>query len=170
MSNLTVDQAMLILHPDTTLVALSEVEYYAGFNGKEARIKAVEEACIVVCDYIKQLREENKKLAALDKIQQEVIEEYRARLKKSVELPVSIGNTVYVITEYVAGRKEIIKCRVNTMRVKSNGLSVNFSCMGRYGDNNYYNGNFTNKSIGKTVFLTKEEAENKLEDNDNATI
>ena len=47
---MTHEEAMKILHPNTTLTALSEVEYYGGFNGQEAKIKAVEEACLLACE------------------------------------------------------------------------------------------------------------------------
>ena len=46
---MTYEEAMKILHPDTTFTALAEVEYYGGFNGQEAKIKAVEEACLLAC-------------------------------------------------------------------------------------------------------------------------
>ena len=46
---MTNEEAMKILHPNTTLTALAEVEYYGGFNGQEAKIKAVEEACLLAC-------------------------------------------------------------------------------------------------------------------------
>ena len=47
---MTNEEAMKILHPDTTFTALAEVEYYGGFNGQEAKIKAVEEACLLACE------------------------------------------------------------------------------------------------------------------------
>ena len=47
---MTYEEAMKILHPDTMSTALAEVEYYGGFNGKEAKIKAVEEACLLACE------------------------------------------------------------------------------------------------------------------------
>ena len=46
---MTYEEAIKILHPDTTFTALAEVEYYGGFNGQEAKIKAVEEACLLAC-------------------------------------------------------------------------------------------------------------------------
>ena len=46
---MTYEEAMKILHPNTALTALAEVEYYGGFNGQEAKIKAVEEACLLAC-------------------------------------------------------------------------------------------------------------------------
>ena len=49
---MTYEEAMKILHPNTTLTALAEVEYYGGFNGQEAKIKAVEEACLLACEAI----------------------------------------------------------------------------------------------------------------------
>ena len=47
---MTYEQAKKILHPDTTLETLAEIEYYAGFNGEEAKRKAVDEACLVACE------------------------------------------------------------------------------------------------------------------------
>lgn len=47
---MTYEEAMKILHPNTTFTALAEVEYYGGFNGQEAKIKAVEEACLLACE------------------------------------------------------------------------------------------------------------------------
>ena len=47
---MSVEQAIEILHPDTTRAALAEIEYYGGFNGREACIKAVDAACLVACD------------------------------------------------------------------------------------------------------------------------
>ncbi len=47
---MTYKEARRILHPDTTVDALIEIEYFAGFNGEEARRKAVDEACIVACE------------------------------------------------------------------------------------------------------------------------
>ena len=52
---MTYQEAIRILHPDTTLEALAEYEYYGGFNGGEAKIKAVEEACIVACEAMRRL-------------------------------------------------------------------------------------------------------------------
>lgn len=53
---MTYEEAKKILHPDTTLETLAEIEYYAGFNGQQAKINAVNEACLVACE-------------ALDKVQ-----------------------------------------------------------------------------------------------------
>lgn len=53
---MTPTEAALILDPDTTLVALAEVEYYAGFNGKEARIAACEEACRIAADALRDIQ------------------------------------------------------------------------------------------------------------------
>lgn len=47
---MTEQEAIKILHPDTTSTAIAEIEYYAGFKGREATIKAVEDACVVACE------------------------------------------------------------------------------------------------------------------------
>lgn len=57
---MTLTDAKMILHPDTTLLALAEIEYYAGFSGQEAKLKAVNEACIVACEAIEKLEKIKK--------------------------------------------------------------------------------------------------------------
>lgn len=57
---MTYEEAKRILHPDTTRIALDEIEYYAGFNGKEARIRAVEKACLVACEALDKCIETEK--------------------------------------------------------------------------------------------------------------
>ena len=47
---MTYEEAKRILCKDTTLEALTEIEYYAGFRGEQARREAVDEACIVACE------------------------------------------------------------------------------------------------------------------------
>lgn len=44
---MTNQEAIRLLDPQTTREALAEIEYYAGFSGKDACIKAIEDACIV---------------------------------------------------------------------------------------------------------------------------
>ncbi len=58
---MTYEEAKRILHPDTTVDALTEIEYYAGFNGKEARLKAVDEACVVACEALEKCMKMEKK-------------------------------------------------------------------------------------------------------------
>lgn len=84
---------------------------------------------------------------------------------KFISIPCKVGDTVYVITNKggcLCGEKEIVECEVNTMRVKSDGFTIGYSCQGRYSNGNRYIGNFVFKSIGKTVFLTREAAESVL--------
>lgn len=74
---------------------------------------------------------------------------------------IKVNDTVYVITRYTCNNKpEIIECRITRITYKNR---FSFSVKGLYANSNYYNANFTNKSIGKNVFLTREEAENVLE-------
>ncbi|MGN1187127.1 MAG: DUF551 domain-containing protein [Lachnospiraceae bacterium] len=47
---MTKEEAIRLLDPQTTREALAEIEYYAGFNGKDACIKAIEDACILAID------------------------------------------------------------------------------------------------------------------------
>jgi len=59
---MTIEQAIKILHPDTSQKALWDIGYYAGFNGKEATLKACTDACIVACEVIKRLQKESIEL------------------------------------------------------------------------------------------------------------
>lgn len=68
-----------------------------------------------------------------------------------------VGNTVYAITKYNSiSDEEIIECKVTRMQHKNR---FTFSVHGKYRNGNFYNANFTEKSIGKTVFLSRKEAE-----------
>ena len=44
---MTNEEAIMLLNPSTRILALAEIEYYNGFRGKEAYIKAIEDACIL---------------------------------------------------------------------------------------------------------------------------
>lgn len=46
---MTSKEAKRILHPDTTLEALAEIEFLGGFKGKEKLREAVDEACLKAC-------------------------------------------------------------------------------------------------------------------------
>ena len=72
---------------------------------------------------------------------------------------IKVNDTVYVVTKYGCGNKEVIECKVTRMTYIS---KFSFSVKGHYANGNFYNANFTEKSIGKNVFLNKEDAENKL--------
>lgn len=84
---------------------------------------------------------------------------------KFIEKPFDIGDHVYIITKYsYASPYEIIKCLVNKMKFKDRN-TITFSCYGLYANGNYYKGcNFKTSSVGKTVFLTQEDAQKKLEE------
>ena len=55
---MTREEAIRILDPETTTEALEEIEYYAGFRGKAAAIKAVDDACILA---VAALREQEQR-------------------------------------------------------------------------------------------------------------
>lgn len=50
---MTIQEAIRILDPDTTIEALAEIEYYAGFSGKKAKIHAVDEACEIAVEIMR---------------------------------------------------------------------------------------------------------------------
>lgn len=57
---LTKQEALMILDPDTSASALAEIEYYAGFNGREAVNQTIDDALNIACAAIKaQIESEN---------------------------------------------------------------------------------------------------------------
>ena len=84
---------------------------------------------------------------------------------KFIEKPFNIRDRIYIITKYShSSPYEIINCIVTKMRFKDDG-AITFSCEGHYTNGHcYISGNFKTSSIGKTVFLTQEDAEKKLEE------
>ena len=72
---------------------------------------------------------------------------------------IKVNDTVYVLTKYGCGNEEIIECRVTRMTYIS---KFSFSVKGYYANGNFYNANFTENSIGKNVFLNKEEAKKQI--------
>lgn len=71
---MTYEEAKRILHPNTTLEALTEIEYYAGFHGEQAKRDAVDEACVVACEALE--KQIPKKPIPYEKDSEEVLEEY----------------------------------------------------------------------------------------------
>lgn len=70
---------------------------------------------------------------------------------------VQVNDTVYVITKYSVGsNEEVVECKVTKMTYKN---KFTFSVKGHYSNDNIYKANFVENSIGKNVFLSKEEAE-----------
>lgn len=47
---MTIEQAIQILHPDTTTETLERISYYAGSHSEETVLKIVKEACVVACE------------------------------------------------------------------------------------------------------------------------
>lgn len=72
---------------------------------------------------------------------------------------IKVNDTVYVVTKYSCRNEEVIECRVTRMTYIS---KFSFSVKGHYANGNFYNANFTEKSIGKNVFLNKEDAEKQI--------
>ena len=66
---MTREEAIRILDPVTSMDALAEIEYYAGFRGQEAVRKAVDDACILAVATIREQEErENPKPLTLDEL------------------------------------------------------------------------------------------------------
>ena len=51
--SMSIEEAIRILDPETSAEAITEIEYYAGFN-KDKSIEKVNEACVVACDIMRE--------------------------------------------------------------------------------------------------------------------
>ena len=47
--SMSIEEAIRILDPETSVDAIAEIKYYSGFNEEKA-IKKVEDACELACD------------------------------------------------------------------------------------------------------------------------
>lgn len=54
---MTREEAIRILAPETTGEAISEIEYYGGFNGKTAAVQAVSDACMLAVAALREQEE-----------------------------------------------------------------------------------------------------------------
>lgn len=52
--DMTINQAIRILDPDTSAEALGEIEYYGGLRGKEKVLVACDEACRMAVEIMRQ--------------------------------------------------------------------------------------------------------------------
>lgn len=56
-SEMTREEAIRILDPETTGEALAEIEYYNGFSGKTAAVQAVSDACVLAVAALREQEE-----------------------------------------------------------------------------------------------------------------
>ncbi len=138
---------------------MNDIKYYEDL---EEKLKNVYGDCdnlleVVVNRLVKEADENNVKTIKSRLLTDEDVDRWENYKKleeqgKLVVLPCKIGDIVYV-----KSGKEIIECKVTKMRVKPNG-NVGYTCQHNtsHGIDYDYIGNFTNNSVGKTVFLTKE--------------
>jgi hypothetical protein len=60
MNKMTLEEAIRLLDPATTMEAIAEIESYAGFTGKTAAIQAIDDACEIACDAMREKLEREK--------------------------------------------------------------------------------------------------------------
>ncbi len=66
---MTNEEAARILDPKTTIEALAEIEYYAGFSGKSAKLQAVNRACELAAAALRaQIEAEKNEPLTLDEL------------------------------------------------------------------------------------------------------
>lgn len=57
---MTISEAIRLLDPSTSAQAIKEIEYYGGFNGREKVLAAINEACKMACDIMRQYDDDMK--------------------------------------------------------------------------------------------------------------
>lgn len=125
---------------------LEEINLYPEMNAKIGGILVMsdESVSLYAAKLIKTLQSENAEL--------------RARLDKAVELPCEVGDTIYFLSTNLKKiiPHEIISyyCRPDRIAFECKSVSIiKDSCFA-----------FSCCAIGKTVFLTREDAENALKE------
>ena len=120
-------EAIRILHPDTTREALAEYEYYGGFNGKQAMIKA-EDASLLACEALeKQIAKEEaeKALAKLSEVEQVKAKvEMHPKVKLVVDVNKKMKADFLECKEMAMTEtgKDCSKCSWNELRIDSTGI------------------------------------------------
>lgn len=79
-TEMTREEAIRILDPETTGEALAEIEYYGGFSGRAAAVQAVSDACVLAVDALRE-------------------QEQRRWIPVTERLPENIANRVFVVCE-----------------------------------------------------------------------
>lgn len=54
---MTIQEAIRLLDPTTTVEAIAEIEYYAGFTGRTAAIQAITDATVIACKIMREYLE-----------------------------------------------------------------------------------------------------------------
>ena len=141
-----------ICHKHVTLGVMAHSECYeelSNFDNTQSKLLLIK---------ISELREEN--------------EELKARLEKSVKPPCEVGDIVYVDKKtlcdwYTFGEYEnYIKAKVIGIKITKKQKLVNLKPITERTTNTRYHKFYPFSSFGKTVFLTKEEAENALKESE----
>ena len=73
--------------------------------------------------------------------------------------PCKLGQTVYLIIDIDNPARRMLECKVISVSMEETGMHFQFQTVKKY---LYRYGNFDIDDIGKTVFLTKEQAEKAL--------
>lgn len=76
--------------------------------------------------------------------------------------PCKVGDIVYVVSRYYAGDWEVYKCKIDNLTIY--GKNTFISCDANTEIFEKINFGLNVSEIGKTVFFTKEEAEQKLKE------
>lgn len=75
------------------------------------------------------------------------------------DLQVKVNDNVFVVTQYSASSEyEVISGKVHRLLWKK---KLSITVRGKYKNKNFYTGNFSENSFGKTLFYDFEEAQNR---------
>lgn len=83
---MTREEAIRILDPETTIEALAEIEYYAGFSGPTAKVQAVDAACVIAVSDMRAMQELVTNRSQLNYLESDAINRVKSDTVKGVEI------------------------------------------------------------------------------------
>lgn len=83
---MTREEAIRILDPETTIEALAEIEYYAGFSGPTAKVQAVDAACVIAVSDMRAMQELVTNRSQLNYLESDTINRTESDTVKGVEI------------------------------------------------------------------------------------
>lgn len=97
MDKLTISDTIQILDPETTSDTIREIECYGGFAGKERAVEAVNQACKIACDIMRDYRKDKHMLYRITKITHTGTYGEKGTNRTDGRYPLRIGRVVEMV-------------------------------------------------------------------------
>lgn len=139
---MTLEQAIRILHPDTSLDTLNTVLVASNYS-PERVLEAENEATILACE-----------------VMQREVDRTKTHGKRTITLPCDYNDTLYAINRLDKTSTYIFVCEIDYIAVESSGeIVVHATFVDTKYHKNPYRMVFMVSDFGQTVFTTREKAE-----------